>query len=193
MTDDTGFRSLLALASAGDEEAATNLVREYEPELRRYVRFRLTHPGIRRLVDSLDVCQSVLAAFFVHLHDGKIDLVHPKQLFRLLAVMAENKLRDKVRRHRAVRRGGGTVVEQIETVEPAGTVADPADAVANLELVNAIRDRVSADDRPAVDGWLAGNGWAEIATVVGGTPEGVRKRVTRAVDRAARDLGLIED
>ena len=45
------------------------------------------------MVDSLDVCQSVLAGFFVSLRDGRLDLVQPRQLFRLLAVMAENKVR----------------------------------------------------------------------------------------------------
>lgn len=191
---DTSFAATVRLARAGDESAATRLVREYEGELLRYIRFRLTNPGVRRFLDSLDVCQSVLAAFFVHLRAGQLDLVRPRQVFRLLAVMAENKVRDKVRRHRTARRGGGaTEAGAIETVDLPGADPDPADAVAGRELAAAILDRLAADDRRAVDRWLAGDGWADIAAAVGGTPDGVRKRVGRAIDRAAAELGLIEN
>jgi len=192
MTADDSFQALVRAARAGDDAAATRLVREYESELRRYVRFRMTHPGVRRLLDSLDVCQSVLAAFFVQLQGGQLDLERPAQLFRLLAVMAENKVKDKVRRHRAARRGGDARGVAAETVELIGGAADPADTAAGRELVVVLRDRVPEEERGAVDRWLAGDGWAEIAAAVGGTPDGVRKRVTRAIDRAARELGLIE-
>jgi RNA polymerase sigma-70 factor (ECF subfamily) len=188
------FQALLNAARAGDESAAARLVREYESELRRYIRFRLTHPGLRRFLDSLDLCQSVLAAFFVHLQAGQLELVQPRQLFRLLAVMADNKVRDKVRRHNAARRGGGTQgAGGTETIDFPANEPDPADAAAGRELVVALRDKLPPEDRAAVERWLAGEGWAEIAAAAGSTPEAVRKRVTRAIDRAARELGLIEN
>lgn len=191
---DHSFQATVSAARAGDESAAARLVREYEPELRRYVRFRLTHPGVRRFLDSLDVCQSVLAAFFVHLQGGQLELIQPRQVFRLLAVMAENKVRDKVRRHRAARRGGGLndTAPPVETIDLPGTAPDPADVVEGRELVAAIRDRLPPDDRAAVERWLTGANWDDIAAAAGTTAEAVRKRVTRSIDRAARDLGLIE-
>jgi len=194
MRSEIALQDILARARLGDEEAAARLVREYGPELQRYVHFRFTHPGARRFLDSLDVCQSVLAAFFVRLQGGNLDTVGPRQVFRLLMVMAENKVRDKVRRHQATRRGDGAEMVPVETAAHiVDRGPDPAEDVANRELVRAIRDRLLEDDRTVVDRWMAGDGWPEIAAVVGGTPEGVRKRFTRSIDRAARELGLLGD
>ena len=188
------FQDTVDAARSGDEMAATKLVAEYLPELQRYIRFRLTYPGLRRFLDSLDVCQSVLAAFFVRLQGGQLDIVQPRQLFRLLAVMAENKIRDNVRRHRAIRRGAGALdrAPPLDTVDRSSPEPGPAEVAADRELVTALRDRLPAEDRLPVDLWLEGHGWNEIGAAVGSTPEAVRKRVTRSIDRAARDLGLIE-
>jgi hypothetical protein len=91
MDTDAAFADLLRRACANDEQAATELCRSYEPELRRFLRFRMTDPGLRRFLDSLDICQSVRAAFFVHLQAGELEVASPRQLHRLLAVMAQNK------------------------------------------------------------------------------------------------------
>ena len=40
-----------------------------------------------------------------------------------------------------------------------------------------------------LDRWMQGQDWPEIAGAAGATPEAVRKRFTRALDRIARDLG----
>ena len=51
----------------GDEAAAVELVRRYEPVIRRQIRvwLRMQDPRLRRVFDSMDVCQSVMASFFV--------------------------------------------------------------------------------------------------------------------------------
>ena len=64
MSSDTSFEELITRVRAGNEEAAAELVREYEPEIRREIHFRLTDPSLRRIVESVDICQSVLANFF---------------------------------------------------------------------------------------------------------------------------------
>jgi DNA-directed RNA polymerase specialized sigma24 family protein len=189
--NDSVFQVLVDRARTGDETAAATLVTEYQTELHRYVRFKLTSPAVRRVVDSLDVCQSVLAGFFVSLRDGRLEVIQPRQLFRLLAVMAENKVRDKVRVHHAARRGGGALADggPVDVVE--GRDEDPAEAVEGRELLASVRDRLRVDDREVVDRWLAGEGWPQIAAAVGKKPDAVRHQVTRAVDQAARELGLI--
>jgi hypothetical protein len=62
---DQHFADLLRRARQGSEQAAADLIRAYEPERRRFIRFRLTDPDLHRFLDSPDVCQSVLASFFV--------------------------------------------------------------------------------------------------------------------------------
>jgi len=90
MPDDEGFGKLLGRVRLGDESASAELVRLYEPEVRRFVRYRLNAPRLRRLLDSADICQSVFAKFFVRLAEGKFDLQSPRQLQQLLVTMAAN-------------------------------------------------------------------------------------------------------
>src|SRR6516225_7135137 len=65
MSDDNIFACLIRRLRGGDPRAAEELVREYEPAIRLEVHCRLRDPRLRRAFDSLDVCQSVLASFFV--------------------------------------------------------------------------------------------------------------------------------
>src|SRR6516164_3751579 len=92
MSEDAGFAELIRRVRARDADAAAEVVRRYEPEIRRAVRVRLTDPGLRRVLDSMDICQSVLGNFFVRAAAGQFDLDRPEQLIKLLARMARNRL-----------------------------------------------------------------------------------------------------
>src|SRR5438128_10189620 len=65
MSEASSFRDLINRVRARDEQAAAELVRLYEPTIRIAIRVRLSDPALRRLLDSMDICQSVLANFFV--------------------------------------------------------------------------------------------------------------------------------
>src|ERR1019366_6865104 len=104
MSDQTRFSELLARVRAGDEQAATELVRAHEQGLRRWVRFRLRDATLARALDSMDICQSVLASFFVRAAAGQYDLAGPEDLIKLLVGMARNKLAMQARRNRAMKR-----------------------------------------------------------------------------------------
>ena len=71
------FADFVGRIRAGDEQAATDLVRRYEPMIRVMVRARLGDRRLRRVLDSMDVCQSVLASFFVRTAAGQYDLEGP--------------------------------------------------------------------------------------------------------------------
>jgi hypothetical protein len=83
ISEGPSFRDLILRVRAGDEAAAADLVRRYEPAIRRAVRLRLRDPCLGRLCDSMDVCQSVLASFFVRAALGQYDLNSTDQLLRL--------------------------------------------------------------------------------------------------------------
>src|ERR1700728_587105 len=95
---------LIARVRAGDEQAAVELVRHYEPAIRRAARVRLVDTRLNRLLDSMDICQSVMASFFVRAALGQFDLDTPDQLLRLLATMTRNKLIGQVKGQAAARR-----------------------------------------------------------------------------------------
>src|SRR6516225_3387179 len=113
MPDEPSFRDLIGRVRQGDELAAAELVRRYEPAIRRAVRFRLTDPRLRRTCDSMDVCQSVLLSFFVRAASGQYDLDTPEQLLRRLTTMARNKLLNQARQQQAGCRDNRMVTDDI--------------------------------------------------------------------------------
>src|SRR5437660_8628796 len=104
MSEEVSFLELIRRVRTGDQEASAELVRRYEPAIRVAVQVRLTDPGLRRLLDSMDICQSVLGNFFVRATAGEFELDRPEQLMKLLITMARNRLTDHALRQRAARR-----------------------------------------------------------------------------------------
>jgi RNA polymerase sigma-70 factor (ECF subfamily) len=186
------FRDLLARVRAGDQRAAADLVGQLEPELRRAVRVRLGDPRLRRVVDSVDVCQSVLANFFVRARLGEFELARPEQLLRLLLVMARNKLQDRARRQRAQKRDQRRLEAQADgdLDALAGNAPDPGRVVAWRDLLQEVRKLLTDEERRLADHRAEGLEWPEIAARVGGQPDALRKKLNRALDRVTARLGL---
>jgi DNA-directed RNA polymerase specialized sigma24 family protein len=109
MPEATTFEALIRRVRAWDQEAAAELVRRYEPAIRRAVRFRLADARLGGLLDSMDIWQSVLKSFFVRAASGQYDLETPEKVLALLTAMARNKLASQARRQGAQRRGGRRV------------------------------------------------------------------------------------
>jgi RNA polymerase sigma-70 factor (ECF subfamily) len=187
---DGGFREFIRRIRAGDEQAAVDLVRQYEPAIRTEVRMRLSDPRLYRTLDSMDICQSVLLSFFARAALGQYDLDRPDQLLRLLVAIARKKVALQARWRRAQRRDHRRDVS-LDREEPA-TAPDPSPSrlAAGKELLQEFRSRLSVDERRLADLRGEGREWSEIAAEVGGTSQARRKQLARAVDRVAHALGL---
>jgi RNA polymerase sigma-70 factor (ECF subfamily) len=187
----TSFTDLIRRVRAGDQSAATELVQRYEPAIRRVVRFRLADTGLGRLMDSMDICQSVLASFFVRAAVGQYDIEQPEQLLKLLFAMARNKVavqaRAQQRQCRDLRRDQAAGLDEGLFVAQESS---PSQHVAGEELLREAERRLSAEERQLVQLRKEGLEWAAIAKRLGGTPEGLRKQLARAVDRVAHELHL---
>jgi hypothetical protein len=72
----------------------------------------------------------------------------------------------------------------------AATDESPSDLVAGEELLREFRNRLTEEERQLADRRAQGGEWTAIAVEVGGTPEGCRKQLTRAIDRVLQQLGL---
>jgi RNA polymerase sigma-70 factor (ECF subfamily) len=188
MDDENLFLGLVRRVRNGDGSAAAELVRLYEPAVRRVVRLRLRDPRLRRVLDSTDVCQSVLASFFVRAAAGQFELDRPEQLLRLLAVMARNKLAGQARRAYVTRREVGDAAPPGSGVADPGP--DPSQEAAWRDLLGAVRGRLSDEERQIADRRGRSQGWDQIGAEMGGSPEALRKKLARALDRVARQLGL---
>ena len=191
MAEELPFLELVRRVRAGDEAASAELVRRYEPAIRVAVRARLTDPGLRRLFDSLDVCQSVLANFFVRATAGEFELRRPEQLIQLLATMARNRVTDHALKQQAARRD---YRRNVRAADDEGAFVDrgpsPSDEVSIKELLQEFQSRLSPEEKYLADQRAKGTPWAEIAAAVGGAPDALRVQLERAVNRVTRELKL---
>jgi RNA polymerase sigma factor (sigma-70 family) len=190
------FDELMSRVRAGQPAAAAELVRRFEPEIRLEVRVRMrVQDGrMRRLLDSIDITQSVFGSFFAGVAVGRYVPENPRQLLGLLVTMTRNKLLTQVRNHRRQRRD----VRRQQSMEaacsdPVSGGASPSEFVAGAELLGEVQSRLSEEERHVAELRGYGKTWAAIAEELGGTADGRRKQVERAFTRVVRELNLDDE
>jgi RNA polymerase sigma factor (sigma-70 family) len=190
---ESSFRDLIRRVRAGNQQAATELVRQYEPEIKNAIRVPLLRVRLRRLLDATDICQSVLATFFVRAAAGRFRLDHPEQLLKLLVTMARNKVKDEARKHQAFRRDQRRIEDSVVdgTLEALlDSAPSPSEIVAGRELVRELYRQLSAEERYLAEQRVQGHEWATIAANLGRSPAALRKQLGRAIGRVGQQLGL---
>jgi RNA polymerase sigma-70 factor (ECF subfamily) len=186
-----GFEELIRRVREGDEEAAAQLVRDYEPAIRRAARIRLADSHLKKLFDSVDISQSVFASFFARVALGQYQLDKPQALIRLLAIMTRNKLVDHFRRETTGHSNdlGFEEAGQFGERIPAANTCPSQDLTAQ-ELLNEFHKRLSPEERLLVQRRLEGRAWLEIAAEQKASPEALRKKLGRAIIRISSELGI---
>ena len=188
MLSDEEFLELLQRTRLGDQEAAKRLVQEYEPEIRRAARLRLTDPKLRRLVDSIDICQSVFGRFFQGALEGAFNLENPQQLLVLLTTMTRNRVIDEHRKQSAAKRSRDNSVGDLDADQLCSDEPGPKTALIRRELVELVRTRLNEDELKLAELRAEGCSWDEIGRQLNQSPEGLRKRLERALSRVRVQL-----
>ena len=195
MSNDSSFGDLIRRVRAGDDSAAAELVRLYEPHVRRAARIRMNQPHLRRLVDSMDICQSVLGRFFARAATGEFRLETPEQLIALLAKMAENRVFDWHRRQTALRRDRRRDVcldqfpDMIVQNEFATGGSESADSESDAsETLDRLMNHLPQLERRLAHSRLAGTSWSEIAAREGKSPDALRMQLRRAANKVLQEL-----
>ena len=80
----------------------------------------------------------------------------------------------------------------LETKQLVAADVDPGQQAATKELVREFQSRLSEEERQLADLRVNGQSWDQIAAERGESPEALRKRLARAVDRISRELRLDE-
>jgi RNA polymerase sigma factor (sigma-70 family) len=188
---ETSFAELIRQVRAGDGQAAEDLVRQYEPHVRRAVRVRMNQSRLRQLVDSMDICQSVMGRFFVRAAVGQFRLETPEQLIALLVKMAENRIRDWQRRQTAQRRDRRREV-LLSRLPESAELPDrnkPDDlAPSPTEMLAQLMRRLPESERRLAERKLSGQSWADIARQEGKAPDALRMRLRRAAHKVLSQL-----
>jgi RNA polymerase sigma-70 factor (ECF subfamily) len=188
------LHDLIRRVRSDDQDAATEIVAMYQPHVLRAVRLRMRDSRLRLALDPVDVCQSVMASFFARLLLGQFDVDSPEQLIRLLEKMARNKVASQARKAQVTRREIRGVDAGADRALPqASSVPDPSRVVAERDLLEQFQRRMSHEERRLSDLRGSGREWSEIAEEVGSSPAALRKKLARALDRIARELGLDDD
>jgi ECF sigma factor len=185
------FRAFMARVRAGDEDAARELVERYEKVIRREVRMRLSDRALLRVMDSMDISQSVLVSFFARASAGGFDIETPDQLTRLLIGMTRNKLAFQVRRQHARRRDLRlNESTRVEDLDVAGSAPNPSEVASHRDLIATIRRRLGSEASRLADLRAEGWEWSDIAARVGGSVQARRIQFARAMRRVTKSLGL---
>jgi RNA polymerase sigma factor (sigma-70 family) len=193
MVAEGAFQELMQRVRAGDETAAVELHATYADQVQRIIRVRLTQPALRRQMDSLDICQSVFADFFVRTALGQYDLKSPTELIKLLATMARHRLIHHAQKQRAARRDVRRVeAGAVEDFALPGGGGTPSQIVSARELLQQCQERLTDEERSLLEQRRAGHGWEEIAKATGRSAEAVRKQYERAIKRVSGELGMEE-
>ena len=192
MSDAPSFADFIQRIRTGDDQAAEELVRRYEPLIRREVRQRILDKRLNRAFDSMDVCQSVLASFFVRAATGEYDLDEPQQLIRLLVTMARNKLVSKARLEHRQRSDNRrvTVTDPLAMEELTDVQPSPSEVLSRRELLARMRTSLTDEEREIADLRGQGLAWEQIAERLGGSGNARRMQLTRGIERVGRELGL---
>ena len=188
------FEELIRRVRDWDQEAATELVRRYEPAIRRAVRSRLADARLGNSLDSMDVCQSVLKSFFARAASGQFSLETPEQVLKLLTTMARNKLASQARKQHSLRRDNRRASPIAEGGSRLIAPGDrPSAALVVLDLQQEVRRRPAPDEWQLLELKNQGHDWAAIAVRVGGNAETLRRKLARAIDRVVDELGLDDE
>ena len=188
------FIELIRGVRSGSDESATRLLNVYGPQIRRLARVRLSDPNLRRVIDSQDICQSVMANFFQRATAGQFELETPDALLRLLATMIRNRITDKARHFQAARqdlRRNSASDSALRGV--ADSVCTPSLIVGRQEILQQVRSLLTEEEHRLVELRNQGCGWAEIAEQLNASPEQLRKRLARALERIAGEPNADED
>jgi RNA polymerase sigma factor (sigma-70 family) len=191
MPEATDFPDLIRRARSGDEAAAAELVRRFEPFLQRVARIRMRQRGdyerLRRDIGLSDVCQSVLRSFFQGLRKNRYRLDQPADLERLLQVMIRFSLATKARRSSVKLRALIDDFEREGWLDPAPR---PEQEVSDQDLIESIHEQFSEEELEILTLRLDDVPWAEVGRKLGCTADAARVRLNRAVARVrARMVG----
>jgi RNA polymerase sigma factor (sigma-70 family) len=185
------FEVLVASVRNGDEDAVRVFMGRYEPMLRRVLRVTRVIRDLQSVTDSQDVVQSVFIQAVEDIRAGTVQFSDEAGLEGYLRTVGRNRLRDRIRRLRALRRGRSrtAALEPEVLAQAADPTPTPSEILAAREQVEQVRNNTDPDDLTVLQARSEGVAWEELAAECNATPEAMRKRIERVRRRLREQLG----
>jgi RNA polymerase sigma-70 factor, ECF subfamily len=173
--------SLLQRYRRGQDDAPTHLYLRYAERLRALAA-RKSSSGLAALVDPEDIVQSVFRTFFRHAAEGHYIVPEGEEIWKLLLVIALNKIRALGNFHRAARRDmRRTVSGEIYDRAVESEYGHDESAAAVLRLViDEVLETLSPGHRSIIEMRIEGYEMAEIARQT--------QRSKRTVERVVQEF-----
>jgi RNA polymerase sigma-70 factor (ECF subfamily) len=137
----------------------------------------------------MDVCQSVLGSFFVRAAKGQYDVDTPEQVEKLLV-----RWRGTSWPTRWIASGPPVAItagrdDGVEGRDIVGGVPTPSREAGARDALGKVRRLLTEEEMQLLQLREAGHDWAEIAQMMNGSAEALRKKLARALERVAEQLG----
>jgi RNA polymerase sigma factor (sigma-70 family) len=180
------LQALIAKLSSGDDAAAEEVFRAYEPYLRMVVR-RMLPNNLRPKFDSIDVVQSVWADVITGFREAGWQFSDAAHLKAFLVRATRNRFIDRVRQNRvAVEKNEPLAPDQLDAAATAGG-PDPGEVLEAGELWEKMLSLCAPNHRPILELKRQGCSLAEIAEKTGFHESSVRRILYDLARRLARD------
>ena len=190
MENDVEFQRLLHGLRSASPDAFRQFVDTYEPFLRRTIRYRINRDGLQAAFDSKDICQSVLGLFLLRFMAGEFVIESTDGLMHLLMAICNNKFLMAQRREYA-RKRDRRKTESLPTHEPAdNNQQTPSEIAIHFELIKRFEESLRPEERELVMMRRNGLSWNHISEKLGENSNTLRQKLSRAVRRIAREIGL---
>jgi RNA polymerase sigma-70 factor (ECF subfamily) len=186
--EDASDRSLVRRFREGQADAPTQLYLRYAQRLRALAE-KQTSAELARRVDPEDIVQSVFRTFFRRLTVGHYDVPEGEELWKLLLVIALNKVRATGSHHRAARRDVRRTTGGESGDAALGQAAgEDETALATLRLVvDEVLEALPESHRKIVEQRIEGREVEEIAAAAGRS----KRTVERVLQEFRTRLGTI--
>ena len=175
------LQNLLDQLCRGDDGAAEQVFRAYEPYLRVVVR-RLLPPRLRPKFDSVDVVQSVWADVLHGFREAGWRFTDADHLRGFLFVVTRNRLIDRIGQHQRATQHEEPLAEGDHPHALPSPQPRPSQLAQAGDLWQRILAHCAPEHRPVVELRRQGYSLAEIAARTGLHPDSVR-RVLRTLAR----------
>ena len=185
--DSNAIGSLLTRAVAGDRLAVEQLVDDFAVVIAREMRMLRRFQSLQSRLDSEDIAQSVWRCFFTALVKGELVFREAGEVAAFLATLARNRIQTQVRKHTASKRDVRRTQHAAENVLVATDEDSPLQSMVVTEMLQAILQNMTPEERNIARLRADGVSWAEIANHLNTTAEAVRKRHARTTERIVRE------
>jgi RNA polymerase sigma factor (sigma-70 family) len=172
------IEELLEKLCSGDDDAAEEVFRAYEPYLRKVVRRQLT-PALRSRFDSMDVVQSMWADLLSGFRESGWRFESAGQLRAFLVRAIRNRFIDRVR---TTRRGLAAEQPLPPQIDLPSSAPAPSAEVRATDLWQRLLERCPEEHRSVLKLKREGRSLAEISERVGLHPDSIR-RILRDLSR----------